>query len=49
MFGGIDIGSKRHTLARLDSSWLPIGTLMPLTEDRAGKEASLKALGSRPP
>lgn len=48
MFAGIDIASERHTLARLDASGLPIGKPMPVTEDRAGYDALLKALGPSP-
>ena len=45
MFAGIDIGSERHTLARLDDKGAPIGKPIAITEDRAGYDALLKALG----
>ena len=48
MFAGIDIASERHMLARLDDQGAPIGKPMPVTEDRAGYDALLKALGPPP-
>ena len=48
MFAGIDIASERHMLARLDDQGTPIGKPMPITEDRAGYDALLKALGPSP-
>jgi transposase len=48
MFAGIDIASERHMLARLDDTGAPIGKPMPITEDRAGYDALLKALGAPP-
>jgi transposase len=48
MFAGIDVASETHTLARLDDAGVPIGTPIPITEDRAGYDALLAALG-RPP
>ena len=45
MFAGIDIASERHMLARLDDQGAPIGKPMTITEDRAGYDALLKALG----
>ena len=48
MFAGIDIASERHMLARLDDKGAPIGKPMPITEDRAGYDALLKALGPPP-
>lgn len=48
MFAGIDIASDRHTLARLDDAGAAIGKPIPLTEDRAGYDALLKALGPPP-
>ena len=48
MFAGIDIASERHVLARLDDQGAPIGKPMPITEDRAGYDALLKALGPPP-
>lgn len=48
MFAGIDIASERHTLARLDDTGAPIGKPVPITEDREGYDALLKALGPSP-
>ena len=48
MFAGIDIASERHMLARLDDTGTPIGKPTPITEDRAGYDALLKALGVPP-
>jgi len=48
MFAGIDIASERHMLARLDDTGVPIGRPLPVTEDRAGHDALLKALGKPP-
>lgn len=48
MFAGIDIASERHMLARLDDKGAPIGRPLPITEDRAGYEALLAALGTPP-
>ncbi len=48
MFAGIDIASERHMLARLDDTGAPIGKPMPITEDRTGYDALLKALGPPP-
>jgi transposase len=48
MFAGIDIASERHTLARLDDTGAPIGKPIPVTEDRDGYDALLKALGPPP-
>ena len=48
MFAGIDIASERHVLARLDRDGVPLGKPMPITEDRAGYDALLKALGEPP-
>ena len=48
MFAGIDIASERHMLARLDDKGSPIGKPMPITEDRAGYDTLLKALGEPP-
>jgi transposase len=48
MFAGIDIASERHMLARLDDQGAPIGKPMPITEDRAGYDTLLKALGPPP-
>ncbi len=48
MFAGIDIASERHMLARLDDQGAPIGKPMPITEDRAGYDILLKALGEAP-
>ena len=48
MFAGIDIASERHMLARLDDKGAPIGKPIPITEDRAGYDALLKALGPPP-
>ena len=48
MFAGIDIASERHMLARLDTQGTPIGKSIPITEDRAGYDALLKALGPPP-
>ena len=45
MFAGIDLASERHMLARLDGAGAPIGGPMPVTEDRDGYDALLKALG----
>ena len=48
MFAGIDIASERHMLARLDDDGAPIGKPMAITEDRAGYDALLEALGPPP-
>ena len=48
MFAGIDIASERHVLARLDDTGALVGKPMPITEDRAGHDALLKALGPPP-
>ena len=48
MFAGIDIASERHMLARLDDTGAPIGKPMPITEDRAGYDALITALGPPP-
>ena len=48
MFAGIDIASERHMLARLDDQGAPIGKPMAITEDRAGYDILLKALGEAP-
>lgn len=48
MFAGIDIASERHMLARLDDQGAPVGKPTPITEDRAGYETLLKALGPPP-
>lgn len=48
MFAGIDIASERHMLARLDDQGAPIGKPISITEDRAGYNALLKALGPAP-
>jgi transposase len=48
MFAGIDIASERHMLARLDGDGAPLGRPMPITEDRAGYDALLEALGEPP-
>jgi transposase len=48
MFAGIDVASERHMLARLDDQGAPIGKPMPITEDRAGYDRLLKALGPPP-
>ena len=48
MFAGIDIASERHTLARLDDTGAPIGKPIPITENRNGYDALLKALGPPP-
>ena len=48
MFAGIDIASERHMLARLDDKGAPIGKPMPITEDRAGYDVLLRALGTPP-
>ena len=48
MLAGIDIASERHMLARLDDQGAPIGKPMPITEDGAGYDALLKALGPPP-
>ena len=48
MFAGIDIASERHMLARLDDHGAPIGKPVPITEDRAGYDALLAALGKPP-
>ena len=48
MFAGIDIASERHMLARLDDQGAPIGKPIPITENRAGYDALLKALGPPP-
>jgi transposase len=45
MFAGIDVASERHTLARLDGAGTPLGKPVAITEDRAGYDALLKALG----
>ena len=48
MFAGIDIACERHMLARLDDQGAPIGKPQPITEDRAGYDALLEALGPPP-
>ena len=48
MFAGIDVASETHTLARLDDAGAPIGRPIPITEDRAGYDALLAALGPPP-
>ncbi|MBV8916452.1 MAG: IS110 family transposase [Acetobacteraceae bacterium] len=48
MFAGIYIASERHMVARLDDQGGPIGKPNPITEDRAGYDALLKALGELP-
>ena len=48
MFAGIDVASERHMLARLDDKGAPIGKPIPITEDRAGYDALLRALGPPP-
>ena len=48
MFAGIDVASERHMLARLDAQGRPIGRPMPISEDRAGYDTLLKALGPPP-
>jgi len=48
MFAGIDIASERHVLARLDGEGAPIGRPMSITEDQAGYDTLLKALGEAP-
>jgi transposase len=48
MFAGIDVASETHTLARLDGAGAPIGRPIPITEDRAGYDALLAALGPPP-
>lgn len=48
MFAGIDIASERHMLARLDDAGAPVGKSVPITEDRAGYDTLLKALGPPP-
>ena len=48
MFAGIDIASERHVLARLDAQGAPIGKPLPITEDREGYDALLRALGPPP-
>jgi len=48
MFAGIDIASERHVLARLDDAGEPVGKPLPFTEDRAGYDAALAALGPPP-
>jgi transposase len=48
MFAGIDVASETHTLARLDAAGAPIGRPIPITEDRAGYDALLAALGTPP-
>jgi transposase len=48
MFAGIDIASERHMLARLDAAGAPIGKPIPITEDREGYEALLRALDPSP-
>ncbi len=48
MFAGIDVASETHTLARLDDAGAPIGRPIPITEDRAGYDALLAALGPAP-
>jgi transposase len=48
MFAGIDVASETHTLARLDGAGAPIGRPIPITEDRAGYDALLAALGKPP-
>lgn len=48
MFAGIDVASETHTLARLDDTGAPIGRPIPISEDRAGYDALLAALGPPP-
>ena len=48
MFAGIDIASDRHMLAGLDEGGVMIGRPIPITEDRAGCDAMLEALGPPP-
>ena len=48
MFAGIDVASERHTLARLDGQGTPLGRPVPITEDRAGYDVLLEALGTPP-
>jgi len=48
MFAGIDIASERHVLARLDGAGAMIGKPITITEDRAGYDALLAALGPPP-
>ena len=48
MFAGIDVASERHMLARLDAQGMSIGRPMPISEDRAGYDTLLKALGPPP-
>ena len=48
MFAGIDAASERHMLARLDAQGRPVGRPMPISEDRAGYDTLLKALGPPP-
>jgi transposase len=48
MFAGIDVASETHTLARFDNTGAPIGRPIPITEDRAGYDALLAALGPPP-
>jgi transposase len=48
MFAGIDIAAEGHTVARLDAEGRPIGKPIAITEDRAGYETLLRALGAPP-
>ena len=48
MFAGIDVASERRLLARLDQAGTPLGRPVPITEDREGYDALLKALGLPP-
>ena len=48
MFAGIDIASERHVLARLDDAGAAIGKPITITEDRAGYDALMAALGPAP-
>lgn len=48
MFAGIDIASERHMLARLDDAGAPLGPPVAISEDRAGHQAALAALGPPP-
>jgi transposase len=48
MFAGIDIAAEGHALARLDAEGRPIGKPIAITEDRAGYETLLRALGAPP-
>jgi transposase len=48
MFAGIDVASETHTLARLDDAGAPIGRPIAISEDRAGYDALLAALGKPP-